>query len=137
MFLFDPPLLRDRKKGARAASSLREQAGREASIEVNMLIDRVACGWRQDVVDSSPVRSGVSKVLFIALTDAQECLDRISQFAEWFPRELERQRSNAKNSDDYEQLTSLELEAREILNNFRSEAKFKTIEVSTATLNAT
>jgi hypothetical protein len=121
----------------RAACAIREQAGRETSIEINMLVNRVARGWHQDVVDSASARSEASKTLFIALTDAQELLDRIGQFVEWFPRELERQRSSAKNSDDYERITSLELEVRDIWKNSRNEAKFQTIEVGTATLNAT
>ena len=121
--LFDPPQTKAQKRAAKLAQSLREQAARDASIEVHMLVDRQEQARRiQSRLWDADHQVEAAKVME-AVSTAQETLDRVGRFTAMFPHELSDRQRTATNAAGYEALASLELESRDFLVKVRDDAR--------------
>ena len=121
--LFDPPQTKAQKKAATQAQSMREQAVRDALIELQMLIR-----WQRrarEVMSSAhhAQRFHLSKKLLNPIDESQDTIDRFGQFSDAFAYDLAAYHSNPNNADDYEKLATFELEGRGVFIAAREELK--------------
>lgn len=120
---FDPPQTKAQKRAAKLAQSLREQAARDASIEMNMLVTRQEQARR---VQAELWRANYEEpavLILEAVNTAQETMDRVARFTNMLPYELADLQRAATSAAGYEALASFELECRDFLVMIRDEAK--------------
>lgn len=121
--LFDPPQTKAQKRAAASAQALREQAVRDMVIELRMLISRQehARQLQHKLFDAGHDEKAIE--IMKAVNAAQETIDGVGRFNDFFPRELDKLRADATNAAGFEAVASFELEAREALVKVREEAK--------------
>lgn len=120
---FDPPFLKAQKVAAKQARALRQQAARDAGIEVQMLANRYNFSARKHGEVYQAGNLDLAGRFLMALGSAQECLDRAGRLAEGIPMGLAESHNKPKTGSDYEALATFELEARGHLLELRAEAK--------------
>lgn len=131
--LFDPPQMKAQRRAAATAGKLREQAARDAGIQVQMLARRYGDGVR---LANSPRNIPVDAVtsLRLALYDAEALIGRVNSYADACDMDLAAARSMAKDASGYEQLATLEITARNGLLALRDEARMHLADLGRACL---
>jgi hypothetical protein len=132
--LFDPPQTKAQKRAARSAQSLREQAARDASIEVSMLVSRHAQAQQVLAQVSEAHKKDAAVELMKAVRVAQDTLDKVERFTAIFPTELAKLQRSASNAAGFEALATFELEARDVMVKIRDEAKSQLVPLGVKTM---
>ena len=134
---FDPPQLKAHRQAANKARSGRELAGREASIEVQMLAKRLAWGSSQRDIAYQQGQLDLAGALTNALGAGQELFDRLSYSIDPMVEETQDKWRSANTSARFEALTTHEHELRSLLIHLRDEARYHLGAIGVAGLAAT
>lgn len=121
MGLFDPPELRKQKQAVKLATRLRQQAARDTSVEIDLLVDKHMSGTHASVA-AYRADGQTSYALAEALAGAQDTIAKAGHLADAFVSDFAAL-PDPKTTADFEAITTFELEARAALILLRDEAR--------------
>lgn len=134
--LFEAPQTRLQKRSAKAAQALREQAFRDAVIELQMLNNCQQQALRVHHLLRQHGHDDRGDKMAVAINDAQKTFERTGQFSDAFALEIADLRARARNAADFEAVASFELEGRDAILTVRDQAKANLSTLGVMTIEA-
>lgn len=118
---FESSQIKSQRQSARAAKQLREQAARDLSVEVNILVKyfNAATQFHKKVYLVGNME--LAGKFIVALAKSRELLDRIERAGPALEQEIEERIRKLSSNDNFEELTSFELELCDGLNQMKKE----------------
>jgi hypothetical protein len=109
---FESPQTKNQRKSAQAATSLREQAARDLSVEVNVLVSYFNAATQLHQRAYSAGNMELAGQFIDALAKPRELLERIERVGPELEREIENRKRNTSTAAEFESLATFELELR-------------------------
>ena len=131
---FEPPETKRQRKAAQAATQLREQAARDLSIEVSILVQYINTGMQLHQKVYSAGDMTLAGQFVLTLDEPKKIVDRIERAVPEIRKEIENLQSNATSAASFESLANFEIEIRNSFIKLKEEIKEHL--TSVGTLNA-
>jgi hypothetical protein len=121
--LFESPQTKSQRRAARAATLLREQAARDLSVEVNVLVQcfNAAAQLHQKAYMDGNME--LARQFIDSLAKPRDLLERIERAGPQLERDIEDRQRNASSAAEFEALATFELELRGGFTQMKEEVK--------------
>lgn len=120
---FESPQTKSQRKSAQAATLLREQAARDLSVEVNVLVQYFNAATQLHQRVYSAGNMDLAGQFIDSLAKPKELLERIERVSPQLEREIAERKRRASSAADFEALATFELELRGGFTQMKEEVK--------------
>lgn len=121
--LFESPQTKSQRRAAHAATMLREQAARDLSVEVNVLVHCFNASGQLHQKVYAAGNMELARQFIESLAKPRELLERIERAGPELEKEIADRRRNASSAAEFEALATFELELRQGFTQMKEEVK--------------